>query len=123
MGATRLELTAHSMASLPTTPLPHADDGQLHAALRRQMADLSDFYDRLAAEVSRPARGTPLPALLPLPPSGVATAAVGPCGASPAYRADGLWVGHQLDHLQAHSADITGPAERLAAIRRRPWWR
>jgi uncharacterized membrane protein YccC len=123
MGATRLELTAHSMASLPTTPHAHADDSRLHAALRRQMADLSAFYGRLAAEVSRPARGTSPPALLPLPASGFATATVGPCGASPAYRADGLWVGHQLDHLQAHSADITGPAERLAAIRRRPWWR
>ncbi|HTX82675.1 MAG TPA: FUSC family protein [Streptosporangiaceae bacterium] len=123
MGATRLELTAHSMASLPTTPHPHADDGKLHAALRRQMADLSDFYDQLAAEVSRPTRGTALPALLSLSASGIASVTVGPCGASPAYRADGLWVGHQLDHLQAHSADITGPAERLAAIRRRPWWR
>jgi uncharacterized membrane protein YccC len=122
MGATRLQLTAHSMASLPTTPHGHADDGSLHAALRRQVADLSDFYDRLAVEVGRPARGTP-PALLALPASGIAAATVGPCGAAAAYRADGLWVGHQLDHLQAHSADITGPAERLAAIRRRPWWR
>jgi uncharacterized membrane protein YccC len=123
MGATRLQLTAHSMASLPVTPHPHADDGRLHVAIGRQIADLSDFYHRLAAEVGRPPRGTPLPALLPLPASGIASAAVGPCGAESAYRADGLWVGHQLDHLQEHSADITGPAERLAAIRRKPWWR
>jgi len=123
MAATRLQLTAHSMASLPTTPHAHADEGRLHAALRRQMADLSGFYDRLATEVARPARGTPVPALLPPPASSIATAALAPCGGKPAYRADGLWVGHQLDHLQAHFADITGPAERLAAIRRRPWWR
>jgi len=123
MAATRLQLTAHSMASLPTTPHAHADEGRLHAALRRQMADLSGFYDRLATEVARPARGTPVPALLPPPASSIATVALGPCGGKPAYRADGLWVGHQLDHLQAHFADICGPAERLAAIRRRPWWR
>jgi uncharacterized membrane protein YccC len=123
MGATRLELTAHSMASLPTTPRPHADDGQLHSALSRQISDLSGFYDGLAAEVGRPARGAALSALLPLPASGIASADVGPCGATSAYRADGLWVGHQLDHLQAHAADITGPAGRLAAIRRKPWWR
>ena len=123
MAATRLELTAHSMASLPTRPHAHADEGRLHAALMRQMADLSGFYDRLAAEVGKPARGTPVPVLLPLPASSIASAALAPCGATSAYRADGLWVGHQLDHLQAHAADITGPAERLAAIRRRPWWR
>jgi uncharacterized membrane protein YccC len=123
MGATRLQLAAHSMASLPTTPHRHAGDGTLHAALARQTSDLSDFYDRVAAEVGRPARRAPLPALLALPAGGIASTAAGPCGAESAYRADGLWVGHQLDHLQAHSVDITGPAERLAALRRRPWWR
>jgi uncharacterized membrane protein YccC len=123
MAATRLQLTAHSMASLPTTPHAHADEGRLHAALRRQMADLSGFYDRLATEVGRPARGTPVPVVLSPPASGIASAALAPCGAKSAYRSDGLWVGHQLDHLQAHVSDITSPAERLAAIRRRPWWR
>jgi uncharacterized membrane protein YccC len=123
MAATRLQLTAHSMASLPTTPRAHADESRLHAALTRQMADLSGFYDRLATEVARPARGAPVPVLLPPPASSIASAASGPRGGKPAYRADGLWVGHQLDNLQAHFADITGPAQRLAAIRRRPWWR
>jgi uncharacterized membrane protein YccC len=123
MATTRLQLTAHSMASLPTTPHAHADEGGLHAALRRQMADLSGFYDRLATEVARPARATPVPVLLPPPASGIASAALAPCGGKSAYRADGLWVGLQLDHLQAHFADVTGPAERLAAIRRKPWWR
>ncbi len=123
MAAARLELAAHSMASLPTTPHPHADEGRLHSALRRQTADLAGFYDRLAAEVGKPARGKPMPVLVPLPASSVASATVRPCVSQSAYLADGLWVGHQLDHLQAHSADITGPAERLAAIRRRPWWR
>lgn len=123
MATTRLQLTAHSLASLPTTPPAHADEGRLHAALRHQIADLSGFYDRLAAEVARPARGTPVPVLLPPPASGIASAALAPCGEKSAYRSDGLWVGQQLDHLQAHFADITGPAERLAAMRRRPWWR
>jgi uncharacterized membrane protein YccC len=123
MAAARLELSAHSMASLPTTPHPHADEGRLHAALRGQIDDLLSFYDRLAAEVGKPTRGTPVPVRVALPASSVASATVRPCGSQSAYLADGLWVGHQLDHLQAHAADITGPAERLAAIRRKPWWR
>ncbi|HTX82533.1 MAG TPA: hypothetical protein VME44_10165 [Streptosporangiaceae bacterium] len=40
-----------------------------------------------------------------------------------AFRADALWVGHHLDQLEEHSADVVGPAERLAIVRRTPWWR
>jgi hypothetical protein len=58
-----------------------------------------------------------------LPASGIGAAARRPCGSEAAYRSDALWVGQHLDHLDAHAADAAGPAERLARLRRRPWWR
>jgi uncharacterized membrane protein YccC len=123
MAAMRLQLTARSMASLPGRPRPHPDDCGLHAALRRQLAGLSGFYDRLATLVDRPAKGAPPPGALALPASGLARATRMPCGDTSAYRSDALWVGHHLDHLEAHVASLTGPAERLAHVRRKPWWR
>jgi uncharacterized membrane protein YccC len=121
--STRLRLTAHSMASLPGSPGPHQDDCGLHAVLGQQLAGLSEFYGQLAAEVGRPAGTVPQPLASGLPPSGIAAAPRSPCGNAAAYRSDALWVGHHLDHLEAHAADVTGPAERLARLRRRPWWR
>jgi uncharacterized membrane protein YccC len=118
----RLRLTAHSMASLPGRPTPHGDDSGLHAALGRQTAGLSAWYDQLAALVARPVRGAPEPALAQLPASGITTSPP-PCGGPDAYRQDALWVGFHLDHLEASLPDLTGPAERLAQLRRRPWWR
>ena len=124
MAATRLRLTAHSMASLPGSTGPHEDTGGLHSALGRQLAGLSGFYGQLAAQVGRPAGEAPMPLASGLPPSGIAAAAaISPCGSAAAYRSDALWVGEHLDHLEAHAGDITGPAERLARLRRRPWWR
>ena len=123
MAAMRLQLTARSMASLPGKAQAHGDDCGLHAALRRQLAGLSGFYDRLARLVDRPAEGTPPPGTLALPPSGLSGATRSPCGEGSAYRSDALWVGHHLDHLETHVAKVTGPAERMAQIRRRPWWR
>ena len=124
MAATRLRLTAHSMASLPRTPHAHADDGGLHAALRRQMADLSGFYERLAAEVGRPgarrarhrSRSRCRPAGSPAPPCHRA-------GPDPPTGLTGCGSATSSTTCEAHAADITGPAVRLAAIRRRPWWR
>jgi hypothetical protein len=120
--AMRLRLTAHSMASLPSRAEPHHDDGGLHAALSREVADLARFYGELAAEVTRPAR-TGAPHEVQLPHSRISVGAPSPCGHAAAYRTDALWVGHHLHHLEAHSADHTGPAARLASLRRRPWWR
>jgi len=34
-----------------------------------------------------------------------------------------LWVRDHLSHLASHSAELVGPAGRLAALRRRAWWR
>ena len=123
MAAMRLRLTAHSMASLPTRTEPHADDHGLHAALGRQVADLGSFYDGLAAEVARPGRAGPAPAAAPLPASRISIAALSPCGRAAAYWSDALWVGHHLDNLEAHAADLSEPAARLASLRRRRWWR
>jgi uncharacterized membrane protein YccC len=124
MEATRLRLTAHSMASLPASHGRHEDVGGLHAALGQQLAGLSGYYDQLAAEVGRPAGAVPPSLPAGLPPSGIAAAqARSPCGSRAAYRSDALWVGQHLDHLEAHAADLAGPAERLARQRRRPWWR
>jgi uncharacterized membrane protein YccC len=124
MAATRLRLTAHSMASLPGSPGPHKDVGGLHVALRRQLAGLSGYYGQLAAQVGRPAGAVPQPSASGLPSSGIAAAeARSPCGSQAAYRSDALWVGQHLDHLEAHVPDLAGPAERLARQRRMPWWR
>jgi hypothetical protein len=126
MAALRLRLTAYSMASLPAPAQAHADDGGLHAALDRQVTGISDIYHRFATQVAKPAQGdrsaAPLTAV-PLPASGLASATPSPCGETSAYRSDALWVGHHLDHLQAHVPKVTGPAQRLAQLRRKPWWR
>jgi hypothetical protein len=126
MAALRLRLTAHSMAGLPDTAEAHSDDGGLHAALGRQVAGISDIYYRLATRVAKPAHsdhGTPPSGVTALPASGLASAGRPPCGGTSAYRSDALWVGLHLDHLQAHVPKVTGPAERLAQLRRKPWWR
>ncbi|HUB42156.1 MAG TPA: FUSC family protein [Streptosporangiaceae bacterium] len=126
MAAMRLRLTAHSMASLPGKAPAHADDGGLHAALSRQVAGISDIYQWLATQVAKPGQGDEgalAARAVPLPASGLASATLSPCGESDAYRSDGLWVGHHLDHLEAHLRIVTGPAQRLAHLRRKPWWR
>lgn len=123
MASTRLRLTAHSMASLPGTPGPYEHDGRLHEALGRQLAGLSGFYGQLAAQVGRPAGLMLQPLASGLPPSGISATVQSPCGREAAYWSDALWVGHHLDHLEAHTTGVAGPAERLARLRRRPWWR
>ena len=124
VAAMRLRLTAHSMASLPTGTEPHADDDGLHAALGRQLDGITGFYEDLAAEVGRPPRrGAAMPDPVEPPADQPVSAALAPCRAPGAFRPDALWVGHHLNNLQAHVADLAGPAEHLARIRRRPWWR
>jgi hypothetical protein len=124
MAATRLRLTAHSIASLPGGGR-HARVGQPPAPLERQSAELAGFYDRLAALVAKPGRSGSMPVIGSLPVAGyVPRTMATPDGDVPAaYRPDELWVGHHLKHLAAHSPDLVRPAERLAGIRRRPWWR
>jgi hypothetical protein len=123
MGAMRLRLTANSMSSLPTRADPHPDSGGLHAGVEHQVTELAGFYDGLAAEVARPGRNGPAAAQIALPSSRIAAAATRPCGHAAGYQSDALWVGHHLDHLEAHAVGLSGPAEQLATLRRRPWWR
>jgi uncharacterized membrane protein YccC len=127
MAAMRLRLTAHSMASLPGRTQAHPDAAAVHAALGRQVAGLSGFYDQLATQVTKPAQsdggGAPPLSTVTLPESWLASATRSPSGETPSYRPEALWVGHHLDHLAARAPRVTGAAERLGQLRRKPWWR
>ncbi len=125
MAALRLRLTAYSLTSLPGIS-PHVHDGQSHAPLEHQSAALAAFYNGLANLVARPGRDSPLPVLASPPPAAGFLPAAGRGrgdGELAGYQPDALWVGHHLSHLAAHSLDLAEPADRLARIRRRPWWR
>jgi uncharacterized membrane protein YccC len=125
MAAMRLRLTALSLTSLPGAG-PRAHDDHPPAQLERQSELLTEFYNGLGDVVARPARDGQLPVLAALPPADsylrAAADAYGDDG-SARYRTDALWVGHHLKHLAEHSLVLAEPAERLARIRRRPWWR
>ena len=123
MAAMRLRLTAQSIASLPPRAHPHSDSSGLHAAVERQAAEVTSFYDSLATEVAGPNRSGPPPPAIRPPASHSADAPIAACADGTAYQPDALWVGHHLDHLAGHAAAVTGPAAQLASLRRRPWWR
>jgi uncharacterized membrane protein YccC len=123
MAAMRLRLTAHSIASLPSRAGSRSDDGGLRAAVERQSAEVTSFYDGIAAEVAKPSRNGPAPVPGTLPVTHVADAPSATRVDGIRYQSDALWVGYHLDHLEAHAATITGPAAQLASLRRRPWWR
>jgi uncharacterized membrane protein YccC len=129
MSALRLRLTAHSLASLPGPeagrgPAARHPIGQaVTATLMRESAALAGFYDAVAVQVSRPGPGGQMPPPVPLP-AGVSDLSDDPCTEGPAhYHPEALWVRDHLIHLGGHSAQLIGPAGRLAALRRRPWWR
>ena len=129
MAAMRLRLTAHSLTSLPGTGSPPRSpprEGHRHELLDRQVAALTGFYNGLADLVAKPGRDGQLPVLAELPPEAgylpVATRPGDGTGLA-GYRPDALWIGHSLSHLAAHSPDLAEPAQRLARIRRTPWWR
>ncbi len=94
------------------------------AALTRVTADLADFYQRVAAEVGPPHHDRPVPVSVPALPG-----LDGPDGQDsretmPAHhRAKAIWVREHLYHLGSHAPAIIEPAERLARLRRYPWWR
>jgi uncharacterized membrane protein YccC len=127
MAAMRLRLTAHSLASLPGHNLPPPEHGDgIAARLLRQAGELTGFYERVAAEVSRPAMGQPAPPLVqpPAPVDLSLDSAEMLCTIGPAhYHPEALWVGHHLSDLAEHDAAIPAPAASLARLRRTPWWR
>jgi uncharacterized membrane protein YccC len=128
MSALRLRLTAHSLASLPGLgaargpAAEHPIGPRLREELSSESAALSDFYDGIAAEIGRPA-GRLAAVIAPAVPT-VTELSIEPCTIGPPhYHPEALWVRDHLSHLATHSADLIGPAGRLAALRRRPWWR
>jgi uncharacterized membrane protein YccC len=129
MAALRLRLTAHSLASLPGLEVsrgPAAEHPPAASEQDRLAADsgaLAGFYGRLAAEVDRPAHGAAQPQDVPVPEIDPDTLA-GLCRVGPVHvHPEALWVRDHLIHLASHSAELVGPATRLAALRRTPWWR
>jgi hypothetical protein len=129
MASMRLRLTAHTLAGLrriPARPQDErpvsrsSDSGGIRAELRGATALLSQFYGQLATAVGRPTRtgaGTGM-AVIPvtLPPGALA--------AEPVARHPHLmWVREHLYHLAEHAEALPEPAERIAKLRRRPWWR
>lgn len=150
MAATRLRLTANSVASLHE-PDDHGDGARRPAAgpdpadpllarIREVTADLTGFYERIATLVGPP-RGDREPQRLLVPelPGASGSSAAGDgtgdleagTGDPEAGTAGGhgpvhphvLWVSEHLRHLQEHAPAITEPATRLARLRRTPWWR
>jgi uncharacterized membrane protein YccC len=110
-GSLRLRLTAHAVAGLP-----HLDghgNAEARIVLIERTARLQSWYDNLAAQVDRPRGGT-TPALTE-PDLGNG----GSTGTSPMT----VWLCEHLDHLAQHLGELVAPAEMVAAVRRRPWWR
>jgi uncharacterized membrane protein YccC len=110
-GSQRLRLTAHAVAQLP-----HEGNtgGAARAALAQRAASLNAFYQQLASLLGRP-RGGANPTL---------TAPSVDDHATNASRSrDLVWLTEYLDHLTEHLAELVDPANRIAQLRRRPWWR
>ncbi len=121
MAATRLRLTANSLASLPGEVVPAGDrNGQdADALLAGEAAQLALFYNDLAVRVGRP--GHEGQAILVIPRLRELDGQPG-AGGRPGYSPEALWVSHHLAHLSTHSRQVAEPAERFALVRRRGWW-
>jgi uncharacterized membrane protein YccC len=113
MGATRLRLTAHSLAGLPS---PHSDGGAVQRELGGIADRLASWYDGLAAYIGPHATATPSPPELPVIQP---VAAASPNG----NLYSTLWVDEHLQHITPHLADLIKPAEHVAAQRASPWWK
>ena len=113
MAATRLRLSAYSIAALrssATVDIP----GSRHAELTQTASDLAGFYERLAALVGRPVAGQVL-APVRVPHLDGMDGEV--------LHHDLLWIREHLHHLGSHAAILPEPAARVAEQRRVPWWR
>lgn len=112
-GTLRLRLTAHAIAVLPRACAREtADTG---AELSRRVESLGAFYAQLAAQVGRPGErpaaglGVPSPAEV--------------SGGEHLSSRHAIWLHEHLDRLSENLADLVTPANHLAAVRSRPWWR
>jgi hypothetical protein len=112
-GSMRLRLTVHSI-----TNLPRIADGNapLSKALNERVTTLVTWYGRLAELVGKPHERT-VPALSPPeldhpePPRAAFESRYA------------IWLDEHLDHLSEHLAELVPPAQRVAEVRRKPWWR
>ena len=120
-GAQRLRLTATAAAQLPRE---QDADGAARAALARRAASIDAWYQQLATLLERP-RGAPA-TLLERPRGAPATLAA-PTFDEPGIAAlrsgELVWLRESLDHLAEHLAELVAPAQHVAEVRRRPWWR
>jgi hypothetical protein len=133
MGTMRLRLTASSVADLrghgarDRSAGPAGGAEPALAVLRRQAADLADFYERVAEQVGPPRHEGPAPVVAPaLPGLDGADGADGAASGEAAprrFHPRVLWVREHLHHLGQHAQAITAPAEHVAELRRVPWWR
>ena len=113
-GTMRLRLTAYSIAELP-----HQGTDTTGAAdpLGERMHTIATFFERLAELLGRPRQQA-------------VAALEAPTFATPAAEASdprrdgqfGIWLYEHLDHLSEHLGELVHPAQRIAEIRRRPWW-
>ncbi len=87
-----------------------------------QYLDLADFYYRVAAQVGPPAHGQRAVTEI-IPPASLTAADSNPDGnGTGSYDPDTLWVHMHLEQLGSHAASLSGPAARLALVRRPAWW-
>jgi uncharacterized membrane protein YccC len=131
LGATRLRLTAYSVASLHDLngyTAPAAGNGSTadgtRSGFQRLAMQLTGYYGQVADQLSGTAPGAVTPAPVPVLvgpdlPVGVACADNTP----PDYQPDLLWVGEYLYHLGTSAQSVSGPAAQIAMLRQRPWWR
>jgi hypothetical protein len=110
-GSLRLRLTARAIAELPGDADAIAS---VREPLERRTDTLAGWYEELAALVGRPNHVAPgelhPPTIAPVPDR-----------VSGSYY--GIWLCEHLSHLSEHLGELVEPAEKVALIRRRPWWR
>jgi uncharacterized membrane protein YccC len=112
-GTLRLRLTAQALARLEPEPGAVAE---ARGALERRTEVLDGWYMRLARQLDRP-RGLPVASLQP-PALGPDTVVAASSGSR--YS---VWLCEHLDHLADHLGELIAPAQRIAELRRAPWWR
>ncbi|HEY7049217.1 MAG TPA: FUSC family protein [Jatrophihabitantaceae bacterium] len=113
IGATRLRLTAHSLAGLPN-PSPNGDP--VRGELGERADIVAAWFDRLAAYIDPHTNGTRAPLEVPVL-NRLATESPN------SYHYCTLWVDEHLQHITPHMAELITPAEEVAVQRRKPWWR
>ena len=112
-GSLRLRLTAYAIARLPRDPpaVSHARE-----ALEKRSLVLVGFYERLADLLDVPRQ----PAIVHLSPPVFGPDTVVDTASGSHY---GVWLCEHLDHLAEDLGELSGPAGRIAQLRREPWWR